>query len=138
MSSRCGAAARTAVLIAELRGRQPGRALDVGCGEGADAIWLARHGWDVTGVDVSSVALERAAATARAAGVSVQWIYADIAGMQPRPRGFDLVTVHYPALRRADGEPAIHARCSTRPLPAGRSWSSVTPRWTPNGLARTA
>lgn len=97
------------VLIAELSGQQPGRALDVGCGEGGDAIWLARHGWNVTGVDVSTVALERAAAAARAANVSVEWVCADIAGMEPPPRGYDLVTVHYPALRHADGEPAIHA-----------------------------
>ena len=97
------------VLLAEFSGHQPGRALDVGCGEGGDAIWLARAGWEVTGVDVSAVALERAAAAAGAAGVAVDWICADFAVMEPAPRGFDLVSVHYPALRHADGEPAIHA-----------------------------
>ena len=97
------------VLIAELGDQAPGRALDVGCGEGGDAIWLAHKGWDVTGVDVSAVALERAAVAAKAAGVSVRWISADVAGMEPPPRGYDLVTVHYPALRHADGEPAIRA-----------------------------
>lgn len=60
------------VLVAELAGSPPGRALDVGCGEGADAIWLAAAGWQVTGVDVSDVALERAAAAAGDAGVTVQ------------------------------------------------------------------
>jgi|SRR5829696_330577 len=47
----------------------PGRALDLGCGEGGDAVWLAERGWHVTAVDVSPTALERAAALARAAGV---------------------------------------------------------------------
>src|ERR1039458_7951812 len=51
-------------LVEEVAGAAPGHALDVGCGEGGDAIWLARQGWTVTGVDVSSVALQRAAAHA--------------------------------------------------------------------------
>jgi len=97
------------VLIAELSGQRPGRALDVGCGEGGDAIWLARRGWEVTGVDVSAVALERAAAAATAAGVTVEWICADIGGMEPPTRGYDLVSVHYPALRHGRGDPAIQA-----------------------------
>ena len=46
------------VLLAEISGLVPGRALDVGCGEGADAIWLAQQGWQVTGVDISQVALD--------------------------------------------------------------------------------
>ena len=44
----------------------PGRALDLGCGEGADAMWLAEHGWHVTAVDISQTALDRAAADAGA------------------------------------------------------------------------
>jgi 2-polyprenyl-3-methyl-5-hydroxy-6-metoxy-1,4-benzoquinol methylase len=68
------------VLVAELSGQDPGRVLDVGCGEGADAIWLARQGWEVTGVDISAVALQRAATAATAADVTVDWICADIAG----------------------------------------------------------
>lgn len=47
----------------------PGRALDLGCGEGGDAVWLAEHGWHVTAVDVSETALARAAAEARTRGV---------------------------------------------------------------------
>ncbi len=97
------------VLVTELSGQHPGRALDVGCGEGGDAIWLAGEGWEVTGVDVSAVALERAAAAARSAEITVDWICADIAGMESPPRGYDLVSVHYPALRHRGGEPAIHA-----------------------------
>ncbi|WP_319451958.1 MULTISPECIES: class I SAM-dependent methyltransferase [unclassified Mycobacterium] len=48
----------------------PGRALDLGCGEGGDAVWLAERGWHVVAVDVSETALERAGAEARARGVS--------------------------------------------------------------------
>jgi 2-polyprenyl-3-methyl-5-hydroxy-6-metoxy-1,4-benzoquinol methylase len=59
------------VLVAEATEMPPGRALDVGCGEGADARWLASHGWGVTAVDVSGVALERAAQAAAAEGPAV-------------------------------------------------------------------
>lgn len=47
----------------------PGRALDLGCGEGGDAVWLAENGWQVTAVDISETALQRAAEEARARGV---------------------------------------------------------------------
>ena len=97
------------VLVAELAGTSPGRALDVGCGEGADAIWLAGAGWQVTGLDVSEVALERAAAAARTAGVGVEWICADIATAPPATGGYDLVSVHYPALEPSPGDHAIRA-----------------------------
>src|SRR5215471_12746741 len=58
-------------LVAEVTGRRPGRALDVGSGEGADAIWLARRGWSVVAADISSVALERGAQHARDTGPAV-------------------------------------------------------------------
>jgi 2-polyprenyl-3-methyl-5-hydroxy-6-metoxy-1,4-benzoquinol methylase len=62
-------------LVAEVAGLTPGRALDVGCGEG-DAICLARRGWEVTALEISSVALERAAGHARDAGLAVRWVHA--------------------------------------------------------------
>ena len=73
----------------------PGRALDVGCGEGADAVWLASHGWQVTGVDPSSVALERA--QARDAEAAVTWVNAGIQEFtaSERSRGYDLVSAMY-------------------------------------------
>jgi SAM-dependent methyltransferase len=52
--------------------------LDVGCGEGADAVWLAKAGWDVTAPDVSGVALERAASHARDAEVDIRWVHAGL------------------------------------------------------------
>ena len=97
------------VLIAELAVNSPGRALDVGCGEGGDAIWLARAGWQVTGVDVSQVALERAADAARDAGVTVEWVHADASAMPSVPGGHQLVSVQYPALKHSPGEEAIRA-----------------------------
>ncbi len=68
-------------LVAEVSGLPPGTALDVGCGEGADAIWLARQGWQVTAVDPSRVALDRAQAAAQAAGVEITWVHAGLLEM---------------------------------------------------------
>ncbi|MFE3442430.1 class I SAM-dependent methyltransferase [Nocardia sp. NPDC059180] len=79
------------VLVAEAGELTPGQALDVGCGEGADARWLAEHGWKVTAVDVSQVALERAAAT----DPHVAWSHADLTATPPPPDSFDLVSAHY-------------------------------------------
>jgi SAM-dependent methyltransferase len=87
-------------LVAEVAGLTPGLVLDVGCGEGADAVWLARGGWDVTGVEVSRVALERAAGHARDAGVAVRWVHAELARAELAPASFDLVSAQYPALLR--------------------------------------
>lgn len=67
-------------LVREVEGLTPGRALDLGCGEGADAVWLARWGWRVTATDISRVALERAAEHAAEAGVRelVDWQFHDL------------------------------------------------------------
>lgn len=82
-------------VAAELADLGPGgRALDLACGEGRNAIWLARLGWQVTGVDFSGVALERAAARAGRAGVEVEWIEADVSRWQTEPI-FSLVVVAY-------------------------------------------
>jgi SAM-dependent methyltransferase len=95
-------------LVAEVEHLEPGTALDVGCGEGADAIWLAQHGWRVTGLDISSVALERCRRAAADAGVEVNWGQAEVgAGTAPAVGPFDLVTVLYPSFRHAPGDPAI-------------------------------
>lgn len=67
-----------AALVTEVAGLDPGRALDVGCGEGADAVWLAGRRWQVTAIDVSQVALERAALVARDAGAHVRWLHAGL------------------------------------------------------------
>src|ERR671931_2775394 len=61
-------------LVAEVSALTPGRALDVGCGEGADAIWLVERGWTVTAIDISEVAICRAREASHRAGASVEWI----------------------------------------------------------------
>ena len=78
-------------LTVEVEGTAPGRALEVGCGEGADAVWLATQGWAVTALDPSGVALARARAAAEAAGADVTWLQARSARRRPaggrlRPR----------------------------------------------------
>jgi SAM-dependent methyltransferase len=86
-------------LAAQVAGRPPGRALDVGCGEGADAVWLARRGWAVVAADISGVALERGAQHARAtdpaASARIEWRQADLLAQLPEPGSFDLVSVQF-------------------------------------------
>lgn len=84
-------------LAAEAAGLAPGRALDIGSGEGGDVIWLARQGWRVTGLDFSQVALERGAAHAEEAGVlaATEWRHADIRTWSPGAERWDLVTSQF-------------------------------------------
>ncbi len=96
-------------LVSEVAGLRPGRALDIGCGEGADAVWLSAQGWDVTALDVSQVALDRARAHAAAAGVEVTWLHSGVLDADLPGGGFDLVTAQYPALRRTPGDDAERA-----------------------------
>jgi SAM-dependent methyltransferase len=82
-------------LVAEVEGLPPGRALDLACGEGRNAIWLARRGWDVVGVDFSAVALEKARRRAEHEGVGLELVLADLLDYRPPYRSFDLVLVFY-------------------------------------------
>src|SRR5262249_45536188 len=100
-------------LVVEVAALNPGRALDVGCGEGADAIWLAQQGWEVTAVDVSDVAIGRARAAAERAGVSVEWIVGDALQTPLPTRSFDLVSMQYPALPKAAGDAAVQRMLDT-------------------------
>ncbi|MEU6737430.1 class I SAM-dependent methyltransferase [Streptomyces physcomitrii] len=94
-------------LVRETEQLAPGRALDLGCGEGADAIWLARRGWQVTAADVSRVALDRGAAHAAEQGVAdrIDWQRHDLGHSFPAG-GYDLISAHflhtYGALRREE------------------------------------
>ncbi|MBI2186375.1 MAG: class I SAM-dependent methyltransferase [Acidobacteria bacterium] len=69
---------RLRALVDGSAARQPGRALDLGCGTGDTSIYLARHGWDVTGIDFVEAALRKARRKAAAAGVRVRWIRDDV------------------------------------------------------------
>jgi 2-polyprenyl-3-methyl-5-hydroxy-6-metoxy-1,4-benzoquinol methylase len=84
-------------LVAEAAGLAPGTALDVGCGEGGDVIWLASQGWTVTGADFSANGLARAARHAEQAGVAdrVDWWRVDARAFTAEGRSYDLVTSHY-------------------------------------------
>ncbi|MFI7449789.1 SAM-dependent methyltransferase [Nonomuraea sp. NPDC049714] len=84
-------------LVAEATGLTPGTALDVGCGEGGDVIWLAGRGWTVTGADFSANGLARAARHAEQAGVAdrVDWWQVDARTFAAGGRTYDLVTSHF-------------------------------------------
>ena len=108
------------VLVAEITDHPPGRALDVGCGEGADALWLAGRGWQVLGTDVSQVALDRAAAAVDAGGFSdqVMWVQHDLLVWTPPPRSFDLVSAQFFHLP-ADLRPQVYVRLADAVAPGG-------------------
>lgn len=83
-------------LRTELSGLQPGTALEAGSGEGAEAIWLADHGWDVTAVDISARALARSGerAASKTGHGAVRWVEGDLTAWEPA-RPFDLITTFY-------------------------------------------
>ena len=82
-------------LVEEVGGLTPGRALDLGAGEGRNAIWLAGLGWRVTAVDFSAVALDKAGRIAASRGVEIDWVNADLGEYRPEPAAFDLVLLLY-------------------------------------------
>lgn len=92
-------------LVHEIGELEPGTALDAGCGAGAEAIWLADRGWDVTGADVADTALNYAEDRAAAAGMAgrIAWVRADLSVWVPETQ-YDLVTTHYahPAMGQLD------------------------------------
>lgn len=84
-------------LAAVATGLPPGNALDLGSGEGADAIWLATRGWHVTAVDISATALRRGGQAAAGQDVAtdrIDWIEADLATWEPVER-YDLVAASF-------------------------------------------
>jgi len=85
--------------MAEAVNLAPGRALDAGCGHGADTLWLSAHGWQVTAVDFSGAALAHARSMAEAAGADVarriDWVESDLATWMAEPGHYDLVVCSY-------------------------------------------
>jgi SAM-dependent methyltransferase len=102
------------VLDDEVAGLPPGRALDLGCGAGRSAVWLAEHGWQVTGVDFSEVAI----GLAHERRPDVEWVLADLRDYEPDHAAFDLVLVlfvHLPPEERR----VLLARAAAALAPGG-------------------
>ena len=98
----------------------PGTALDAGCGEGAEATWLATVGWRVTAADISAEALSRASERATKHGAApecMHWVEADLSIWEPGMQ-FDVVTTHY-------AHPAMPQLAFYRAYPAG--WHRAAP-----------
>lgn len=93
-------------VVREVEGMPPGRALDLACGEGRNALWLAERGWEVVGVDFSATGLAKAARLAGHRGVSVTWEAADVRDWDP-PHHFDLVLLAYLQLPAPDRRRAL-------------------------------
>lgn len=111
-------------LVSQAGALPPSAALDVGSGEGADAIWLAREGWQVTAVDVSAVALERAANHARAADPDaafahrIAWQRVDAQDWTPDPAAYDLVSAQFMYLPPEE-RTALFGRLAAAVAPGG-------------------
>jgi SAM-dependent methyltransferase len=101
-------------LVAEVGELEPGRALDLACGEGQNAIWLATLGWQVTGVDYSEVAIAKARGRAEREGIDADFVCADLVSYEPEAAAFDLVVVLY-----------LHIPSRERRLVLGRAAAAV-------------
>ncbi|MEV8567987.1 bifunctional NAD(P)/FAD-dependent oxidoreductase/class I SAM-dependent methyltransferase [Streptomyces sp. NPDC051322] len=108
-------------LVTETGELAPGTALDAGCGEGADAIWLASHGWRVTAVDIADAALRHARKHAETLGGDItsriDWVQADLTGWVPPEEHFDLVSTHY--VHVAADRAALFRRLAASVAPGG-------------------
>ena len=105
-------------LVAEVDGLAPGRALDLACGAGRNAVWLAERGWTVTGVDFSDAALENARRLSAERGVEVEWVQADVRDWTPPAAAYDLVAILYLQIP-ADERRVVHGRAAAAVAPAG-------------------
>jgi SAM-dependent methyltransferase len=105
-------------LMREVGDLAPGTALEAGCGAGAEAIWLATRGWQVTAADIAAAALAHAVERAAAVGVAgrVQWVQADLSTWEPGAQ-YDLVSTHYahPAIPQLE----FYDRLASWVAPAG-------------------
>jgi SAM-dependent methyltransferase len=134
------------VLVQQVAELEPGRALDIGCGQGDDARWLASKGWTVTASDISSVALARAAERAEGTG-DITFVHADYLAEAPAVAAFDLVTLHYFAIPKAN--PAAARAIADAVAPGGtllvvnhdvgadQEWNGIKPSdfFEPHGIA---
>ncbi len=95
-------------LVREISGARPGRALDIGAGEGGDAVWLAEQGWDVTANDISQNALDRVIAEAERRGLRIEANRADANALDPFPSAaYDLVSADYASIPRTHDDRGV-------------------------------
>ena len=106
-------------LVREVSDLSPGRAVDLACGEGRNAIWLAERGWDTTGVDFSRVGLEKARQFAERRGALIRWIETDLTDWEPEPASYDLVLLAYVQLP-SEMRSQLHRKAFTAVRPGGR------------------
>ncbi|GAA1859596.1 methyltransferase domain-containing protein [Brevibacterium marinum] len=109
-------------LVATVSDLAPGRVLDVGCGEGADVIWLVEHGWEATGIDLSQTAVDRAAEAASARGVTANFEVGDISTWndpEPHRGGFDLVVGCFLHTRLPDTREELVGKVAEHVAPGG-------------------
>ena len=102
----------------EFAGMAPSRVLDLACGQGRNAVWMAAQGHEVTGIDVSPVAIEEARSRTAALGVAVDLIVADVLDWEPDGEGYDLVLLSYLQLPQDDRIRA-HRRARSALKPGG-------------------
>jgi SAM-dependent methyltransferase len=129
-----GTATPNEFLVAEVAAMPPGTALDVACGAGRNAVWLAERSWRVTAVDFSSVALDRARELASLRRVAIEWIEADVLVWSPPARHYDLVTMLYLQLPTMERREALRRSAdAVRPggtlLVVGHDLLNLTEGW---------
>ena len=121
-------------VVAEVADLPPGAALDLACGAGRNAVWLAEQGWRVTAVDFSGVALRMARSLEAERRVAVEWVEADVLAWTPPPRAYDLVCVLYLQLPAGERRTALaRAAAAVRPggtlLVLGHDLLNLTDGW---------
>jgi SAM-dependent methyltransferase len=121
-------------VVAEVADLPPGAALDLACGAGRNAVWLAEQGWRVTAVDFSGVALRMARSLEAERRVAVEWVEADVLAWTPPPRAYDLVCVLYLQLPTGEQRTAlVRAAAAVRPggtlLVLGHDLLNLTDGW---------
>jgi len=99
-------------LVSEVADLAPGRAVDLACGEGRNAVWLAEQGWQVTGVDFSRVGLAKGRRLAEMRKVEVTWVESAVQEWVPPSEGFDLVAVFYLQLPQPERTVALEVAAS--------------------------
>jgi len=106
-------------LVSAVGQLSPGRALELACGSGTNAVWLAQQGWRTTAVDWSSVALANGRAAATRAGIEVDWQERDLLEWSPPARAWNLVVIVYLHLPPPEREP-VYSAASAAVAPGGR------------------